>query len=183
MDGVGNERYEYFYSTCSFYGGEVTIDLLNGKKVTVDGYCEATNCVYEFHSCYYHGCPAHYESSAPTPHRVRKTTNHKGETVYKQMKFGNLLSNTITRMENIKEAGFNVVEMWECKWDNICKKFHLPTSKKELEHIKCLIPRDAYFGGRTNAVKLYYRCDGPEAIHYLDVTSMSNHRAKFWPKF
>jgi hypothetical protein len=73
---------------------------------------------------------------------------------------------------NIKKAGFNVVEMWECKWDNICKKFHLPTSKKELEHIKCLIPRDAYFGGRTNAVKLYYRCDGPEAIHYLDVTSM-----------
>ena len=47
---------------------------------------------------------------------------------------------------NIKEAGFNVVEMWECKWDNICKKFQLPTSKKELEHIKCLIPRDAYFG-------------------------------------
>ena len=62
--------------------------------------------------------------------------------------------------------------MWECKWDNICKKLDLPTSKKELEHIKCLIPRDAYFGGRTNAIKLYYKCEGAEAIHYLDVTSM-----------
>ena len=63
-------------------GGEVTLELKNGKKVTVDGYNATSNIVYEFHSCFYHGCPAHYESSAPTPHRVRKTTNHKGETAY-----------------------------------------------------------------------------------------------------
>ena len=50
-------------------GGEMTIELKNGKKVTVDGYCATTNCVYEFHGCYYHGCPAHYESSVSTLHR------------------------------------------------------------------------------------------------------------------
>ena len=49
-------------------GGEVTIDLLNGKKVTVDRYFATTNCVHKFHGCYYHECPAHYKSSAPTPH-------------------------------------------------------------------------------------------------------------------
>ena len=75
-------------------------------------------------------------SSSATPHCVRKTTNNKGETVYERLKFWNLLSNTITRTENIKEAGYNVVEMWECNWDNICKKYKLPTSKRELEYIQ-----------------------------------------------
>ena len=89
--------------------------------MTVDGYCHETNCVYEFHSCFYHGCLAHFESSASTAHRVRKTTNNKVETTYECMKFGNLLSNTFTKIENLKETGYNVVEMWECKWDNICK--------------------------------------------------------------
>ena len=85
-----------------------------------------------------------------------------------------IYSNKITATENLKEAGCDFVEMWEweCKWNNISKKLDLPTSKKELGHIKCLIPRDAYFGGRTNAIKLYYKCEGAEAIHYLDVTSM-----------
>ena len=103
---------------------------------------KSANCVCEFHGCYYHGCPAHYESSAPTPHQVGKTMYQKGDTVYERLKFGNLLSNTITRIENIKEAAFNVVEKWECKWDNICKEFLLPISKNELEHIKYLSPRD-----------------------------------------
>ena len=157
-------------------GGEVSIDLLNGKKVTIDGYVQQLIVCMNF-MCYYHGCPAHYESSAPTPHQVGKTMYQKGDTVYERLKFGNLLSNTITRMENIKEAAFNVVEKWECKWDNICKEFLLPISKNELEHIKYLIPRDAYFSARTNAVKLHYRCDGAEAIHYLDVTT----RTFFFP--
>ena len=108
--------------------------------MTVDGYCAAANCVYEFHGCYYHSCPAHYESSSYTPHRVRKTTNNKGETTYEHLKFGNLLSDTITKTETIRDSGYHVIEMWECKWDTICKKFDLPTSKKELEHIKGLIP-------------------------------------------
>ena len=41
-------------------GGEMTIKLKNGKKVTVDGYNEAANCVDEFHGGFYNGCPAHY---------------------------------------------------------------------------------------------------------------------------
>ena len=45
-----NERNEYIYSTHSQWStSEVSIDLLNGKKFTVDDYCAATNCLYEFH--------------------------------------------------------------------------------------------------------------------------------------
>ena len=35
-----------------------------------------------------------------------------------------------------------------------------------------LQPRDAFFGGRTNAVKLNHRVTGPEKIKYMDVTSL-----------
>ena len=36
----------------------------------------------------------------------------------------------------------------------------------------CLKPRDALFGGRTNAAKLYYKCNSDEKIHYYDFTSL-----------
>ena len=99
--------------------------------MTVDGCCAAANCVYEFHGCYYYGCPAHYhyEASSFTPHRVHKTMNNKGETTYKRFKFGNLLSDTITKTEMMRDSGYNFIEMWECKWDTICEKFDLPTLK------------------------------------------------------
>ena len=58
----------------------------------------------------------------------------------------------------LKQAGYNVIEIWECKQDKICKKFNIPTSMKELEHIKCSITQDLYFGGCTNAVKLLHNC-------------------------
>jgi hypothetical protein len=44
--------------------------------------------------------------------------------------------------------------------------------RRDIEHLKKIVPRDAYFGGRTNAVKLYYKCRGAERIHYMDITSM-----------
>ena len=41
-----------------------------------------------------------------------------------------------------------------------------------LETNKPLTPRNAYFGGRVNAVKLYSKCEGGEQIKYMDITSM-----------
>ena len=35
-----------------------------------------------------------------------------------------------------------------------------------------LEPRDALYGGRTNASKLYHRCEGDEQIKYVDFTSL-----------
>ena len=62
--------------------------------------------------------------------------------------------------------------MWECRWDIDMKKMNIETNRPDLEHYKPLIPRDAYFGGRVNAVKLYYKCIGDEIIESLDITSM-----------
>ena len=30
---------------------------LPGTRYTLDGYCAETNTAYEFHGCYWHGCP------------------------------------------------------------------------------------------------------------------------------
>ena len=68
-----------FFIQLALNGGKITLELQNRTKVTVGDYCVEANCLYEFHGCYYYGCPAHYESSSSTPHRVRKqpTTKEK----------------------------------------------------------------------------------------------------------
>eukprot|EP00638_Chattonella_subsalsa_P019123 CAMPEP_0117894584 /NCGR_PEP_ID=MMETSP0950-20121206/26070_1 /TAXON_ID=44440 /ORGANISM="Chattonella subsalsa, Strain CCMP2191" /LENGTH=86 /DNA_ID=CAMNT_0005755185 /DNA_START=1 /DNA_END=258 /DNA_ORIENTATION=- len=64
--------------------------------------------------------------------------------------------------------------MWECDFRRMLVKqkisHHL--MREDLEALKPLIPRDAYFGGRVNCVKLLYDCRPNEQIHYLDITSM-----------
>lgn len=42
------------------------------------------------------------------------------------------------------------------------------------EYVEPLEPRDAFFGGRTNAVKLYHQVDqsSTEKIKYIDATSL-----------
>ncbi len=39
-------------------------------------------------------------------------------------------------------------------------------------HATILEPRDAFFGGRTNAIKLYHQTHEDEEIHYVDFTSL-----------
>ena len=40
--------------------GEYQVTLCNGKKVSVDGFCRNTNTIFQFHSCFWHGCPYCY---------------------------------------------------------------------------------------------------------------------------
>ena len=49
------------------------------------------------------------------------------------------------------------------------KEFIKSESNNNLEQIN---PRDALFGGRTNALQLYYNCQPNEEIHYIDYTSL-----------
>jgi len=50
-------------------GGEFTVPGTNFK---VDGYCAETNTIYEFHGCFYHGCPTCYTSGE---RRVKNTSD------------------------------------------------------------------------------------------------------------
>ncbi len=72
---------------------------------------------------------------------------------------------TVKKICCLREQGFNVIEMWECD---------LKRELEENEEMRCyfekydlvdpLEPRDAFFGGRTNAAKLLHECKGQEKI-------------------
>ena len=78
-------------------GGEKVIN----NELKVDGFCQSTNTVYEFQGCFWHGCPYCYKPD------VINTKN--------QCDMGTLYNKTQDKNNKITTAGYNLIEMWECK--------------------------------------------------------------------
>jgi len=112
----------------------------------VDGYCQDTNTVYEFHGCFWHGCPHCYPTRHEKHVRLCDRTMHD---VYEK---------TQQKIRLLQALGYNVHEMWECEWTRLKQTSpDIQTYVDCLEFEEPLNPRDAFCGGRTNAVKLYHR--------------------------
>ena len=80
---------------------------------------------------------------------------------------------TQQKINLLQALGYNVVEMWECEWARLKETCHnIQTYVDSLQFIGPLNPRDAFCGGRTNAVKLYQRVTPSQKIHYIDYTSL-----------
>jgi len=73
----------------------------------VDGYCQDTNTVYEFHGCLWHGCPQSYPVRDEKHLRLCDRTMHD---VYEK---------TQQKMRQLHILGYNVIEMWECEWTRL----------------------------------------------------------------
>ena len=135
--------------------------------------------VYQFHGCYWHGCQKCYK-----PDDLNKEKNKLMIDLYNET---NEISN------KLKNAGYVLEEFWECQYDRICKAVEKCNINKldeknkrnaiilkennanyDLEYFKHIKPRDSFSGGRTNAVKLYYKVDEStgEVIRYVDITSL-----------
>lgn len=155
------------------YGAEVVLTMRSGKKVKVDGFCEQSNTVYQFHGCYWHGCPKCYEPTKWCDMRTITVNTPKG-LVTKPLQMGSAYANTKETTKMLKDNGYQVVEMWECDWEKNCKALSMDPRGWDVtfKHLEPLVPRDAYFGGRVNCTKLLYHCEGQEKIFYQDVTSM-----------
>ncbi|XP_072384507.1 uncharacterized protein [Diabrotica undecimpunctata] len=127
-------------------GGEITI-----CSAKVDGYDACTNTVYQYHGCFWHGHP---ECFAPN------TINHVNNEA-----MSDLYERTLWRAAQIKEAGYKLVEMWECEWlkSKECKNAPSP------QIVEPLKPREAFFGGRTNAIKLNVT---GKKLRYIDIVSL-----------
>jgi hypothetical protein len=68
---------------------------------------------------------------------------------------------------------YKILEMWECDFDLLCKNdVELTRFLKDNPIYIPLNPRDALYGGRTNAFKLKYVCDDETKINYYDYTSL-----------
>lgn len=80
----------------------------NRKRVKVDGYVPETNTIYEFWGDFWHGNPKIYK---PDDINVR---NKKS--------FGELFLETEKRKILLKDAGYNLIEIWESDWTNLKRK-------------------------------------------------------------
>ena len=73
---------------------------------------------------------------------------------------------------HLKKLGYKYVCIWEHDFkkqlkDNVEMREYVSTL--DIEGRLC--PRDSFFGGRTNAIKLYHQIEEPgETIEYLDFT-------------
>jgi len=66
-----------------------------------------------------------------------------------------------------------VVQIWECEWKHLKETNpEIQSFVNNLELNDPLNSRDAFCGGRTNAVKLYHQVTSNQKIHYIDVTSL-----------
>lgn len=108
-----------------------------------------------FKCCLFHGCNTCYDPDMHNPltGALMRTLFLKTEECTKEL----------------RGKGYTVIEMWE-------HNFLLAKEKDEdLRHflekhelVDRLDPRDGFFGGRTNAIKLYH--EGP--AKYVDFTSL-----------
>ena len=149
--------------TFSHNGGEVKVD-----NYLVDGYYEylkngiVYRKVYEFNGCYWHGCPKCYKGNS--------------FNIVKQEIMSSIYYQHCKRREYIKKSLNNCefIEKWECEFEQDKKNDEvLQYFLKNICNIQeSLIPRDCLYGGRTNALKLYKKCDHDEIIEYRDFTSL-----------
>ena len=122
---------------------------LHGRKV--DGYCAATNTVYEFNGCFWHGCPKCYKGS------------------------NSRLEKQLAKENFLRSKGYNVVSIWECEFKPMQRSEEYKVFLAKHPQLNDKLPldvRDAFYGGRTNACCLYYKFDALEKGNYDDFTSL-----------
>ena len=142
-------------------GGEKKLKTSKGKEY-VDGWYRNGKTVYEFLGCLWHGCLTCYPHKRNAKHAIMpdRSPNEARRA-------------TQEKMDRLKEEGYEVKEMWECQWKTLVQEDEaVKRIVSELERVDPLVPREAFFGGRTGAVSLYHEVDSGEEIHYMDVTSL-----------
>ncbi|XP_071964130.1 uncharacterized protein [Antedon mediterranea] len=87
-----------------------------------------------------------------------------------------------TRFLKEQFPDFEYVEIWEHEWKRI-KQSLAPNIKSIVSKVpfirQTLNPRDAFFGGRTNASCLFYKVKPGEEINYIDYTSLYPYVNKY----
>ncbi|XP_041919959.1 uncharacterized protein LOC121684091 isoform X2 [Alosa sapidissima] len=128
----------------------------------VDGFSSSSKgCVgFEFLGCYHHACLTCYK-----PEEMHQTRKIKCKDVNKEC---------LQKLENLKRNdNFTLRSIWEHDWIN--QKKNDSKVKEFMSKYKAperLNPREALYGGRTNALCLYYKTQENEKIHYYDFTSL-----------
>ncbi|KAK3932712.1 putative DNA polymerase [Frankliniella fusca] len=148
--------------------GKVISTIYTDREISVmgrrvDGYIELPlpdgsleRRIYQFHGCYWHHCPTHFPANEDSgENRFEKTQQ-------------------LTSL--FRRSGYTVIEKWECEFKSDLASD--PDTKAYFEaHPTTRTPplglRDALAGGRTSALKWYYKADlaKGEKIKMVDVVS------------
>ena len=98
------------------------------------------------------GCPECYKDGDVVNPISQKTM----EQLYKD---------TVKKVNYLEGHGFEVVQKWQCELEKELKEDEeMRQFFDEHEIVDPLQPRDAFYGGRTNATKLFHECQGNEKI-------------------
>ena len=145
-------------------GGEQSLSV-EGKMFKVDGYNPDTKTVYEFHGCFFHACPDCFPKQ-----RYRRHNCHPDRSL------AEVYEATLKKTKQLRDAGYIVIEQWECEFEEAKKTDPaLQDFLNTFELVEPLNPRDSFFGGRTNGVRLYCEAHGEaegEEIRYADINSL-----------
>ncbi|XP_028394389.1 uncharacterized protein LOC114518565 [Dendronephthya gigantea] len=83
-----------------------------------------------------------------------------------------LRQRTLEKTQYLQENGYNVIEIWTCDIEReLSMDSEMKTFFDDFEIFEPLEPRQAFFGGRTNATRLYYDVRVDEKIRYVDFCS------------
>ena len=88
--------------------------------------------------------------------------------------YGVLYGQFMSKVNELKVRYSHEVEvMWECEWLQRRKNdLSVQTFLQSYRKPERLDPREALFGGRTNAMKLYHKVSEGEKVRYYDFTSL-----------
>ena len=145
--------------------GEKFVYYNTGKnriRYKLDGYFEINQKKYacEFYGCNWHGCPKCYIRDQDI------TVNH-GKSLAQRYR------ETILKAERLKELGFELLTKWSCEFKiDLYQNCDLKDYVSKLKIVDPLNIRDAYYGGRTNALCLYKKFENGEQGNYVDFCSL-----------
>ena len=98
------------------------------------------------------GCPECFKK--------RDTVNPVNDKTMEQ-----LYKDTLRKVNYLKDQGFNVEQKWGCEFKKELKQDgEMKQFMEDHKLVDSLEPRDAFYGGRTNAAKLYHECQDDEKI-------------------
>ena len=141
----------------------------NGQEVKigefyVDGFDFKNNTCYQFFGCWFHGCDICFKPSSFNTKKMMTMYSIKKQHDNKLKKLKNTLHNGCV---------VKLVTIWEHVWDSMVKNVdNVKEFLKTFEVVERIIPRDAFFGGRTESFIRYFQTNSNQKIKYYDFCSL-----------
>ena len=140
------------------HAGNVGEQTVLGRLV--DG-LDDEGIVYQFHGCFWHSCPRCFPNRE-AEHPVKKGVTHRENH-----------ARTIVFEHALRSSGHALHVQWECDYRAEMTSHHLRLMRL-LSAYDPINPRDAFYGGRTEAIGLYREAapEKGEQLKYVDFNSL-----------